>query len=76
MKIQIEVTEEIELYNYLDDDMVRELMDEFDIKGLPDEFDNIDFDNLSMNDNSKIDLFLSKFNTVPLDELETFLNRY
>jgi len=79
MKITVELEDSIDLNDYLDHDDVYQLMEEFDIPmvpNIPDVYKNINWRKLSLIDSQKIELFFEKFEDIPANELETFLNKY
>ena len=69
MKIDAEV--EIDITNHLDRDDIFSLMEEYDISTL-----GLDIKKLSLVDRGKLDLFIEKFESIPLSDFEEFLNKY
>jgi len=64
--------------DYLDKDDIIELAELHDLQVVDIEIDTfgVDLKKISMNDADKIKLFFEKFQYVPLDKLEEFLNNY
>jgi len=67
-----------DIEDYLDKDDVIELAELHDLQVIDMEVDTfgLDFKKLTMNDSEKIKVFIEKFQYVPLQDLEKFLNNY
>lgn len=67
-----------DIEDYLDKEDVIELAELHDLQVIDIEVDTfgVDLKKISMNDADKIELFFEKFQYVPLDKLEEFLNNY
>ena len=70
MRITINISE------HSDESDVQELMEEFDMNGVPDIFGDINFKKLTVFEQDAIKVFIEKFKYVPLEDLEEFLNKY
>ncbi len=65
----------IDLSEYLDAQVVADLAKDYDV-GIPNCFDGVDFDKLSMHDMNKIELFLEKFEDIDLATFEKFFHEH